>query len=62
MCTEGIFLLVWGAQMKSRAIGVRISIDNIEKINKRAARKGWTFNKWINWAVSLGLRSHKRNV
>lgn len=46
--------------MKSRAIGVRISNDNISKINERAARKKWSFNKWINWAVSLGLRSHKK--
>ncbi len=44
---------------ESRAIGIRVSLDKIELINKRASRKGWTFNRWINWAIIQGLRSHK---
>jgi len=43
---------------KSKAIGIRI--NTYEEIKKRADRKGWTFNKWVNYAIGLGLRSHKK--
>ena len=46
--------------MGSKAIGVRINIDTLEGIKKRANRKGWSRNRWINYAVGLGLRSHKK--
>ena len=45
---------------ESVARGVRLSDEDIARINKRAARKGWSFNRWINWAVGVGLRSHKK--
>ena len=45
---------------KTRATGIRVSEESIDRIKKRASRKGWSFNRWINWAVSLGLRSHKK--
>ena len=44
----------------SRAIGVRIKNDDIATIEKRAKRRGWSFNKWMNWAVTAGLRSHRK--
>jgi len=44
----------------SRVIGVRIKDETIAKIIERASRKGWTFNRWMNWAIIQGLRSHKR--
>ncbi len=43
----------------SRAIGVRIKNEDISAIEQRANRRGWTFNKWMNWAIRIGLRSHK---
>ena len=45
---------------ESSAKGVRLSSEDIQKIISRATRRGWSFNKWINWAVSVGLRSHKK--
>jgi len=45
---------------KSKAIGIRIKTDTLEGIRKRADRKGWTFNRWVNYAIGLGLRSHKK--
>ncbi len=44
----------------SRVIGVRLTNPLIERIMARATRKGWTFNRWMNWAVLQGLRSHRR--
>ena len=44
----------------SRAIGVRIPNGTIERIMERAASRGWTFNRWMNWAVAQGLRPHRR--
>jgi len=43
----------------SRAVGIRVKKDIIESIKIRAGRRGWTFNKWTNWAIVQGLRSHK---
>ena len=40
---------------ESKAIGIRLNSDRIEEIKKRATSRGWSFNKWINWAVSLRL-------
>ena len=39
--------------------GIRISNKDYERIMERAARKGWTFNRWMNYAIKEGLRSHK---
>jgi predicted DNA binding CopG/RHH family protein len=39
--------------------GVRISNLQISMIEQRANRKGWTFNKWMNWAIEQGLRPHR---
>jgi len=44
----------------SRVIGVRISTDTIMQVKKRASRRGWTFNKWMNWSITQGLRLHKK--
>jgi len=44
----------------STAIGVRIDNEVIAKIRQRANRHGWSFNRWMNWAVFNGLRSHKK--
>jgi len=37
---------------------VRIPDDIADWINQRAKRRGWSINKWLNWAIRLGLRSH----
>ena len=47
---------------ESKAIGIRLRTEDLEEIKKRADRKGWSFNKWMNWAVGLGLRSHRKKV
>jgi len=39
--------------------GVRIKNDAISAIEQRAKRRKWTFNRWMNWAISVGLRSHR---
>lgn len=44
----------------SRVIGVRILNPVIEEINKRARRRGLTFNGWMNWAITTALRPHRR--
>ena len=46
----------------SRAIGVRIKTEDIVAIGQRAKRRGWSFNRWVNWAISIGLRSHKKGA
>ena len=43
----------------SKVRGVRISNQLIAAIEQRANRKGWSFNRWMNWAIRQGLRSHK---
>ena len=47
-------------RMDSKAIGVRVKTETIERVMERANRRGWTFNRWVNYAIELGLRSHKR--
>ena len=42
----------------SRVIGVRLDNTIIEQVLHRAARRGWTYNRWMNWAVKQGLRKH----
>ena len=42
----------------SRVRGVRLLDKNYELIMERANRKGLTFNRWMNWAISIGLRKH----
>uniref|UniRef100_A0A6M3LEA2 Uncharacterized protein n=1 Tax=viral metagenome TaxID=1070528 RepID=A0A6M3LEA2_9ZZZZ len=46
----------------SRAIGVRIKNEVITAIEQRAKRRGWSFNKWMNWAVVQGLRKHTKTT
>lgn len=47
------------ANKRTVARGIRISEDLEEWIGQRAARRRWSFNRWINWAILQGLRSHK---
>ena len=44
----------------SKVRGVRIRNETIKKIMERCAHRNWTFNRWMNWAVTQGLRSHTR--
>ena len=44
----------------SRVIGVRIKLSTIEQIMRRANRRGWTFNHWMNWTIQQGIRPHVR--
>jgi len=44
----------------TKAIGIRIKTEVIDRVMQRANRKGWSFNKWVNWAISIGLRSHSK--
>ena len=46
--------------MKSKAIGIRVETEKLKLIRQRAIKKGWSFNRWVNWATNLGLRSHKK--
>jgi len=46
----------------TRAKGIRVKDELIGLIERRAARKGWTFNRWVNWAISQGLRPHVRKA
>ena len=46
----------------SKVRGVRIPNNIICEIEQRASHRGWTFNRWMNWAIIQGLRSHKRKV
>ena len=43
----------------SKVISVRVKNEVVDEINIRIERKGITINKWLAWAVNLGLRSHK---
>ena len=47
-------------KMNTKAIGIRVPVILLEEINRRATWRGVTFNRWINWAVVQGLRSHKK--
>ena len=42
----------------SRVRGVRLLDKDYDLIMLRANRRGWTFNRWMNWAISIGLRKH----
>jgi len=44
----------------SKVRGVRVLDKDYAQIMEKATRKGWTFNRWMNWAISIGLRSHKK--
>jgi len=46
----------------SRVRGVRLLDKDYDLIMERANRKRWTFNRWMNWAISTGLRSHKKGI
>ena len=39
---------------------VRIPDDIADWIKQRAKRRGWSVNKWLNWAVRQALRSHSK--
>lgn len=47
---------------ETRARGIRIDIEDIDRIMKRARRRGISFNAWVNWAVKQGLRSHRKEI
>ncbi len=44
------------------ARGIRISEDLKEWIEQRAAKKGWSFNKWVIWAIRERMRSHVKKA
>lgn len=44
----------------TKARGIRINTETEQLIEQRATHKGWSFNRWINWAITLGLRSHRK--
>lgn len=48
--------------MDTKAIGIRVPVTLLGEINKRAAQRRMTFNRWMNWAVVQGLRSHKKKA
>lgn len=45
---------------ESMAKGIRLPLDMVKEIQRRADYKGWSFNRWVLWAVTQGLRSHKK--
>jgi hypothetical protein len=36
--------------------GIRISKQDNDLIEKRASKKGWSFNQWVNRAIQQALR------
>ena len=44
----------------SKAVGVRVKTEVIDRVMQRANRKGWTFNKWVNYALDQSLRPHRK--
>ena len=46
----------------SKVRGVRVLNQDYEQIMERANRKKWTFNRWMNWAIEQGLRSHLKKA
>ena len=57
-------MIVYNVHMKikqtTKAIGIRVPVILLEQINRRALRRGVSFNKWVNWALEQGIRSHKK--
>ena len=41
---------------ETKATGIRLSTEVIDEIQKRAARRKWSFNKWVNNAIASQLR------
>lgn len=39
-------------------LAVRVADTKIKEIEKRC--KSRTINAWLNWAIDIGLRSHKK--
>jgi len=46
--------------MSTKAIGIRVPVILLDKINERAACRDISFNKWVNWALAQGIRSYKK--
>lgn len=45
----------------STVVAVRIKNEMLGKINHRIKRRGITINKWLTWAIGLGLRTHRKS-
>ena len=41
-------------------ITARVPNHVIEAMREKCDKKGWTPNRFINWALTLGIRSHKK--
>ena len=45
---------------KTTAKGVRIKDETIERLNERAKRKKWSFNRYVNFALESILTPHRK--
>ena len=41
-------------------IAIRIKKALLDKVKERVAQKKVSRNSWVNWAITQGLRSHKK--
>ena len=46
----------------SNILSVRLRNSVIREVQARAGRRGWTKHKWLEWAVTQGLRKHTKGV
>ena len=51
--------------MPTKGTGVlaaRVKDETILEVNRKAANRKMSLNAWLNWAISLGLRVHRRKA
>ena len=44
----------------SKVRGVRVLDRDYKEIMERANRRGLTFNRWMNYAIRIALRKHRK--
>lgn len=45
----------------SKVKSVRVLDKTLEEIEPRLKRRKMTFNSWLLWCISLGLRNHTKH-
>lgn len=43
-------------------LAARVVDTEVEEINQRLKKRRITRNQWLNWAIQLGLRRHKKKI
>lgn len=44
----------------TKVLAVRVKNETVAEIEARIKPNGKSLNKWLNWAISLGLRKHDK--